>query len=62
MKEKKEFERRKISTQPFPRSQKIMVKGMLHDINVAMREIETDELQSNANSHIKSEKNKNHCL
>lgn len=46
----------KISTQPFPRSKKIMVKGKLHDINVAMREIETDDVRTIVNGEVKKEK------
>ena len=33
----------KISTAPFPKSKKIFVKGKIHDMNVAMREIETSD-------------------
>src|SRR5689334_12100289 len=32
-----------ITRTPFPKSKKIFVKGSLPDINVAMREIETDD-------------------
>lgn len=32
-----------ISTQPFPKSKKIFVKGKIHNISVAMREIETSD-------------------
>ncbi len=56
MKEKNNLKEEKISTQPFPRSKKIVVNGKLHDINVAMREIETDELPAKINGEIKNEK------
>ncbi len=46
----------KISTTPFPRSRKITVKGKLHDINVAMREIETDDIHIITNGDVKKEK------
>ena len=46
----------KISTQPFPRSKKIFVKGTTHDINVAMREIETDDVRTIVNGVTKKEK------
>ncbi len=46
----------KISTRPFPRSKKITVKGKLHDINVAMREIETDDVRTIVNGEVKKEK------
>ncbi|MGH7902136.1 MAG: phosphomethylpyrimidine synthase ThiC, partial [Thermodesulfobacteriota bacterium] len=32
-----------ITRDPFPRSRKIYVKGKLHDVKVAMREIEVDD-------------------
>ena len=56
MKEKKSLNEQKISTQPFPRSQKIVVKGKLHDINVSMREIETDEVLLSGKDNRKAEK------
>ena len=37
-----------ITREPFPRSKKIYVEGNIHDINVAMREVETDDLLSDA--------------
>ena len=37
-----------ITREPFPRSKKIYVDGNIHDINVAMREVETDDLLSDA--------------
>jgi phosphomethylpyrimidine synthase len=43
MKENQKLKEEKISTKPFPRSQKTFVKGKLHEIEVAMREIETDD-------------------
>ncbi|HAP01129.1 MAG TPA: phosphomethylpyrimidine synthase ThiC, partial [Bacteroidetes bacterium] len=45
-----------ISTKPFPRSEKIYVKGKLHDINVAMRKIETDDVKTVVNGVTKKEK------
>ncbi len=47
MKENQKLKEEKISTKPFPRSQKIFVKGKLHEIEVAMREIETDDIADN---------------
>jgi phosphomethylpyrimidine synthase len=46
-----------ISTRPFPNSKKVYVKGKLHNINVAMREITVSETkvrgkQSIANEHV----------
>ncbi len=32
-----------ISTQSFPKSKKVFVKGKIHDINIAIREIETSD-------------------
>ncbi len=37
-----------ITRDPFPKSKKIYVDGKIHDINVAMREVETDDLLSDA--------------
>ena len=35
-----------ITRDPFPKSKKIYVDGKIHDIKVAMREVETDDLLS----------------
>ena len=53
MKENQKLKEEIISTKPFPCSQKIFVKGKLHEIEVAMREIETDDIADNG---IKKEK------
>ena len=45
-----------ISREPLPRSKKIYVKGRIHDVNVAMREIETDDEVEIRNGSIKKEK------
>ena len=37
-----------ITRDPFPKSKKIYVDGKIHDIKVAMREVETDDLLSDA--------------
>ncbi|MGH7885553.1 MAG: phosphomethylpyrimidine synthase ThiC, partial [Thermodesulfobacteriota bacterium] len=37
-----------ITRSPFPKSKKIYVKGKIHDIEVSMREIETDDKISNS--------------
>ncbi len=37
-----------ITREPFPRSKKIYVDGNIHDIKVAMREVETDDLLPDA--------------
>ena len=37
-----------ITRDPFPKSKKIYVDGRIHDIKVAMREVETDDLLSDA--------------
>ncbi len=39
-----------ISTQPFPNSKKVFVKGKLHDINVAMREISVSDTKLSNNN------------
>lgn len=43
-----------ITTTPFPNSKKIFVKGELHDINVAMREITLTDTLSNGKSIAKN--------
>ncbi len=47
-----------ITRTPFPKSKKIFVKGKIHDIHVAMREIETDDVVEIKNGTIKKEKMK----
>ena len=37
-----------ITRDPFPKSKKVYVDGKIHDIKVAMREVETDDLLSDA--------------
>ena len=37
-----------ITRDPFPKSKKIYVDGKIHDVKVAMREVETDDLLSDA--------------
>ncbi|MGZ4060351.1 MAG: hypothetical protein ACXVPU_15050, partial [Bacteroidia bacterium] len=43
-----------ISTSPFPNSKKIYVKGELHDIKVAMREITLTETKSHGKPAMKN--------
>ena len=43
-----------ISTTPFPNSKKIFVKGELHDITVAMREITLSDTNSNGKAAVKN--------
>src|SRR4249919_2217826 len=45
-----------ITRTPFPKSKKIFVKGKQPDVNVAMREIETDDEVEVKNGTIKKEK------
>ena len=45
-----------ITRTPFPKSKKVFVKGKQHDVNVAMREIETDDEVEVRNGTIKKEK------
>lgn len=45
-----------ITRTPFPASKKIFVKGKLHDISVAMREIETEDVFEIKNGTTKKEK------
>ncbi|MGB3073677.1 MAG: phosphomethylpyrimidine synthase ThiC [Chitinophagales bacterium] len=45
-----------ITTTPFPASKKIFVKGKIHDIKVAMREITTEDEFETRNGTIKKEK------
>ncbi len=45
-----------ITRTPFPKSKKIFVKGKLHNIEVAMREIETDDEVGIKNGSIRKEK------
>ncbi|MCY7410228.1 MAG: phosphomethylpyrimidine synthase ThiC [Chitinophagales bacterium] len=47
-----------ITRTPFSKSKKIFVKGKIHDIHVAMREIETDDMVEIKNGTIKKEKMK----
>src|SRR5262249_11798970 len=47
-----------ITRTPFPKSKKIFVKGSLHNISVAMREIETDDEVEIKNGSIRKEKMK----
>lgn len=44
-----------ITTTPFPNSKKVFVKGELHDINVAMREITLTDTKSNGKSVSKNQ-------
>ncbi len=46
-----------ISREPFPRSKKIYVRGKMHDIRVAMREIDLDDSQEEYASNGSSNKN-----
>ena len=45
-----------ITRTPFPKSEKIYVKGKLHPVEVAMREIETDDEIEIRNGTIRKEK------
>ncbi len=45
-----------VTRTPFPASRKIYVKGKLHNIKVAMREIETEELAAGNNGTVQKEK------
>src|SRR5580698_9748156 len=45
-----------ITTTPFPKSKKIYVKGKIHPVEVAMREIETDDAVVHANGKSNGEK------
>ncbi len=56
MKEQQVVKEEKISTGSFPRSRKVFAKGKLHAINVAMREIETDEISAIENKIGEKEK------
>src|SRR4030095_10716952 len=47
-----------ITRTPFPQSKKIYVKGTLHDVKVAMREIETSDEYEVKNGSYKKEKAK----
>lgn len=45
-----------ITRTPFPASKKIYVKGKLHNVAVAMREIETEDVTEIKNGTVKKEK------
>src|SRR6185295_17954385 len=45
-----------ITRTPFPKSKKIFVKGKLHPVEVAMREIETDDEIEIRNGSLRKEK------
>ena len=47
MKKEKLPSQEKITRTPFPASKKVFVKGEIHDINVAMREIALEDTQDN---------------